>query len=178
MLSVVAAAVAFIAATVATTVIAVVVAASATAAVCRLELFGCGIAHFEYFAFEAYVLAGQRVVEVHDDFGWGYINHDTVDMVAVGGHHGGESAGIESFVVEFAVDHENVFRKCHELLGVVRPEALFGRSDNVEVVAGGETFEGLLKCGDEAAGNAENGLFGVFGGHFMQGFFGAVGVHA
>ncbi len=177
MLSVAAAAVAFIAATVATTVIAVVVAASATAAVCRLELFGCGIAHFEYFAFEAYVLAGQRVVEVHDDFGWGYINHDTVDMVAVGGHHRDYFTFLYHFFIEFAFDLEDrAFEVCH-LFGIVRPECFVALDGDVEFAAFFQTVNGLLEWTDHSACHSVDDFFWVLGNGLVHQNLAAVGLY-
>lgn len=158
-------------------VAASVVVTAAAATMGGLEFLGGSVAHGLYFAFEAYVLSGKRVVEVHDYLSVGHILDETVDTETVGGHHRHESARLDHLGVKFTVDHENVFLQSDNLLGVVGTESLAGLYLDVIFAAGFETVESGFERFDHAAGHAENKLFGVFGVNLVYEFLAAVGIY-
>lgn len=158
-------------------VAATVVVTAATATVGGLKLLGCSVAYGLHLTLETYVLAGERMVEVHDYLSVGHILDETVDTETVGGHHRHESARLDHLGVKFAVDHEDVFLQSDNLLGVVGTESLAGLYLDVIFAAGFEAVESGFERFNHAAGHAENKLFGVFGVNLMYEFLAAVGIY-
>lgn len=164
-------------ATSACVIAATVVVTAATATVGGLKFFGGSVAHGLHLTLETHVLAGERVVEVHDYLSVGHILDETVDTETVGGHHRHESARLDHLGVKFTVDHEDVFLQSDNLLGVVGTESLTGLYLDVIFAAGFETVESGFERFYHAAGHAENKLFGVFGVNLMYEFLAAVGIY-
>lgn len=166
---VIAAAAAFVAAT--------VVVASATAAVGGLKLFGGGVAHCLYLAFEAYVLAGEGVVEVHHHLFVGDFLYEAVDAETVGRHHRDEGAGLYHLGVKFAVDHEYILFERDYLLDVVRAESLVGLGCHIVCGTGLHTVERFFQRLDHAAGDTEYKFLGIFRINLMNEFLRAVRIY-
>ena len=102
-----------IAAIVVVTATAMVVAASAVvtataASMGRLKLLGSSVTDEKHLALETYVLAGQRMVEIHLDVTVRDFKHLAVDTETVGSHHRHESTDFHHLVVKLAVDHKDV----------------------------------------------------------------------
>lgn len=143
--------------------VAATAAFAAAATRLGLELFGSSVAYNGDLAFEAHVLACQRMVEVHHNVGVGNVDNHAVDAESVLGHHREHGAFLDDFGVEFAVDFKNVAGQGGHLLGVVGTESLIGRHFHVERITGLEAVDCVLQRHDYAGGNAKHYLFGIVG---------------
>ena len=141
-----------------------------------LQFFGSGITDFGHFAFEAYGVLGQGVVEVHHDMLGSHFLDDAVDLVAVRGHHWHVQTGLEEVFVKFTVNQEDFTGQCRNLFFAVGAEAFLRRGHDVKGVAGLEVFQAALQRGYKALGYSEDCLFGVLVHHLVQDFFAAVGI--
>ena len=130
------------------------------AAVSRMKLFGCGVAHGDDFAFEAYVVVDEGVIEVHLDMGRSDFGHKTLDAVAVGCEHRQAFADLDVLAVKLAVDLEDLALDL--MLGVVTAESLVGLGDDVIGVAGSQALESDLERTDDALRHAIDDCLGLF----------------
>lgn len=169
------------AAVIATAVVvtAAIVAATAVtaAAVSRMKLFGSGVAHGDDFAFEAYVVVDEGVIEVHLDMGRSDFGHKTLDAVAVGCEHRQAFADLDVLAVKLAVDLEDLALDLDDMLGVVTAESLVGLGDDVIGVAGSQALESDLERTDDALRHAIDDCLGLFVRGLMNQSLFTVGVN-
>ena len=135
--------------------------AAASAAVSRLKLFGSSVAHGDDRAFEAHVLAGQRVIEIHLDLIVGDIHHESVDAIAVRSHHRKHRSLLYHLGIKFPVYGKHVLFKTSHLIGIMRTECLGSLDSDVKLAAGLQTLDSLFKRTDHAGSNSEYYLFGI-----------------
>ncbi len=117
------------------------VMAAASAAVSRLKLFGSSVAHGDDRAFEAHVLAGQRVIEIHLDLIVGDIHHESVDAIAVRSHHRKHCSLLDHLGIKFPVYGKHVLFKTSHLIGIMRTECLGSLDSDVKLAAGLQTLD-------------------------------------
>ena len=169
------------AAVIATAVVvtAAIVAATAVtaAAVSRMKLFGSGVAHGDDFAFEAYVVVDEGVIEVHLDMGRSDFGHKTLDAVAVGCEHRQAFADLDVLAVKLAVDLEDLALDLDDMLGVVTAESLVGLGDDVIGVAGSQALESDLERTDDALRHAIDDCLRLFVRGLMNQSLFTVGVN-
>ena len=149
----------------------------AAAAVSRMKLFGSGVAHGDDFAFEAYVVVDEGVIEVHLDMGRSDFGHKTLDAVAVGCEHRQAFADLDVLAVKLAVDLEDLALDLDDMLGVVTAESLVGLGDDVIGVAGSQALESDLERTDDALRHAIDDCLGLFVRGLMNQSLFTVGVN-
>ena len=152
-----------------------VMVAATSAAVSGLELFGGSVANSDNLAFEAYILAGKRMIEVHLYFIIGHFKHLSVETEAVGGHHRYVGTGLDVFCIKLSVDFKYVFVKFDNLLGVRHSESIGCIDLNVKFTTGSESVKCFLERRNYTTSHAEHDALGIFRINLVYKLF-AVGI--
>ncbi len=140
----------------------VMVAAAAATTLRGLKLLRSSIAHNPDTAYKTYILAGKRVIEIHNNLLVGnfkYLAGDTVSVMSQHRHYG---TGLYMLGIKLAVNLKKLFFKMCHLFGVIIAETLFSRYFYVKLIACRQTVDSLFERSYDTASHSEYNLFGIF----------------